>query len=50
MPILEVTALPQAPDVDVEAVAAALTRSVAAELGEGQSGTWVVWRTVESGH
>lgn len=49
MPVLEVTALPQAPRVDLESVAAALTRAVAAELGEDQSGTWVVWRTVDPG-
>ena len=49
MPILEVTALPQAPEIDLESVAAALTHAVAAELGEDQSGTWVVWRTVQPG-
>lgn len=50
MPILEVTALPQPADVDTGAVAVALTSAVAAELGERQEGTWVVWRTVQAGH
>lgn len=49
MPIVEVTALPQAPEIDLGSVTAALTRAVAAELGEDQSGTWVVWRTVQPG-
>ena len=50
MPILEVTALPQGLNVDVGAVASALTRAVATALGEEARGTWVVWRTVKPGH
>lgn len=49
MPILEVTALPQPAGVDVSAVSATLTRTVAAVLGGEATGTWVVWRTVEAG-
>ena len=49
MPILEVTALPQPGSVDIAAVESALSRAVAAELGEDPAGTWVVWRSLELG-
>jgi phenylpyruvate tautomerase PptA (4-oxalocrotonate tautomerase family) len=49
MPVLEVTALPQAAGVDTAAAAAALTHAVAAELDEDSAGTWVVWRTLDAG-
>lgn len=49
MPILEVTALPQAESVDIEAVEQALVRAASAELG-GAAAVWVVWRSLEPGH
>ena len=48
VPVIEVTALPQADGVDVSATAAAVTRTVAGALGEEPRGTCVVWRTVDA--
>jgi phenylpyruvate tautomerase PptA (4-oxalocrotonate tautomerase family) len=49
VPVLEVTALPQPPDIDLAAVSVALSRSIAGVLEEDPKGTWVVWRTVGAG-
>ena len=49
MPILDVTALPQPDNVNLGTVEAALIQAVAAELDEEPSGTWIVWRALESG-
>jgi phenylpyruvate tautomerase PptA (4-oxalocrotonate tautomerase family) len=49
MPVIEVSALPQREGIDVRAASAALTKAVAALLGEEPRGTWVVWRTIEPG-
>jgi phenylpyruvate tautomerase PptA (4-oxalocrotonate tautomerase family) len=47
MPVVRVQALPQ-PGVDVGAVASAVARALAAELGEDPRGTWVTWQTVDA--
>jgi phenylpyruvate tautomerase PptA (4-oxalocrotonate tautomerase family) len=49
VPVIEVTALPQADGIDVSAVAASVTRVVAAVVDEEPRGTWVVWRTLGAG-
>jgi phenylpyruvate tautomerase PptA (4-oxalocrotonate tautomerase family) len=49
VPVLEVTALPQADGFDLAATCAALSEAVAAALDEQPEGTWVVWRTVPAG-
>lgn len=49
VPVLEVTALPQHPDVDTARVSAAVCEAVAGLLGEEPRGTWVVWTTLPAG-
>jgi phenylpyruvate tautomerase PptA (4-oxalocrotonate tautomerase family) len=47
VPIIQVEALPQAPDVDLEHALSAVCTEVALLLGEEPSGTWGTWRTLE---
>jgi len=47
VPIIRIRALPR-DGVDERAVAAAVARAVAAELGEDPRGTWVTWETVDA--
>lgn len=49
MPIIEIQALPPAEPVDVPAALARITTTVAAHLGEEPTGTWAVWRPLQSG-
>ncbi|HET7855411.1 MAG TPA: tautomerase family protein [Gaiellaceae bacterium] len=47
MPIVQVEALPQAPDVEVERALTTLCGELAELLGEDPRGTWATWRTLE---
>jgi phenylpyruvate tautomerase PptA (4-oxalocrotonate tautomerase family) len=47
MPIIQVEALPQSQDVDVERVLGTACTAVALLIGEEPSGTWGTWRTLE---
>lgn len=47
MPIIQVEALPQAPDVDLEHALSAVCTEVALLIGEEPSGIWGTWRTLE---
>lgn len=49
MPIVQVTALRQRVGVDIAAVSRELVLAVSRELGEGASGTWVTWQTLDPG-
>ena len=46
MPLIEIDALPQPPDVDTAEVTRELNRAVAAALGCRLDAVWTVWRTV----
>jgi hypothetical protein len=47
MPLIEILALPQPPDVDVPAVTRALAREVAAAIPCRVEAVWTVWRTID---
>jgi phenylpyruvate tautomerase PptA (4-oxalocrotonate tautomerase family) len=47
--VIEVSALPQQPGTDVGAVLSAVTREVAALLGEAPRGTWATWEEIAPG-
>ena len=49
MPVVEIRALPQPGGVDVEHVLAAVTRELAALLGEEPSGSWATWEEIPPG-
>jgi phenylpyruvate tautomerase PptA (4-oxalocrotonate tautomerase family) len=49
VPVIEISALPQPEAVDPAAALRAVTRAVAAALGEDERGTWATWRPVEPG-
>jgi phenylpyruvate tautomerase PptA (4-oxalocrotonate tautomerase family) len=49
MPIVQVTALRQRVGIDLGAVSSAIAAAVGSELGEGPSGTWVTWQTLDPG-
>jgi phenylpyruvate tautomerase PptA (4-oxalocrotonate tautomerase family) len=46
MPLIEIDALPQPPDVDTAEVTRELNRAVAAALGCRLDAVWTVWRTM----
>jgi hypothetical protein len=50
VPVLEVTALPQDPPVDVPAVLGDLCGAVARAAGCPERQVWAIWRTVVDGH
>ena len=47
MPLIEIRALPQPPEVDLQAVMAALAEGVRELLDNRPQGTWVTWDTIE---
>jgi phenylpyruvate tautomerase PptA (4-oxalocrotonate tautomerase family) len=47
MPVIEISALPQAEGIDLGAALGEVTRTVAHTLGEDARGTWATWRTIE---
>jgi phenylpyruvate tautomerase PptA (4-oxalocrotonate tautomerase family) len=47
VPLIEIRALPQPPDVDVQAVMAAVAEAVRELLQNRPQGTWVTWDTIE---
>jgi phenylpyruvate tautomerase PptA (4-oxalocrotonate tautomerase family) len=47
MPIIEITSLPPAQEIDIGSALARVTSTVATHLGEEPRGTWAIWRRVE---
>ncbi len=47
MPLIEIRALPQPPDVDLPAVMSAVAQAVREVLQNRPQGTWVTWETIE---
>jgi phenylpyruvate tautomerase PptA (4-oxalocrotonate tautomerase family) len=49
VPVVEINALPPQTGIDVARVLAAVTRDLAAVLGEEPRGTWATWQPLEPG-
>ncbi len=47
MPLIEIRALPQPPEVDVQAAMSAVAEAVRELLGNRPRATWVTWETIE---
>ncbi len=47
MPLIEIRALPQPPDVDLPAALSAVAEAVREVLQNRPQGTWVTWETIE---
>jgi phenylpyruvate tautomerase PptA (4-oxalocrotonate tautomerase family) len=50
MPVIEISTLPPAGDLDVARALAAVTTEVASFLGEEPRGTWAIYRPIAPGH
>ncbi len=47
MPLIEIRALPQPPEVDIQAVMTTVAEAVRELLENRPQGTWVTWDTIE---
>lgn len=50
MPLIEIRALPQPGDADVERVLARIATEVAGAIGARPSAVWVTWSTIDGGY
>lgn len=50
VPLIEIRALPQRGDVDVERVLARIATEVAGAIGAQPSAVWVTWSTIDGGY
>ena len=50
MPVIEISTLPPAGDLDVARALAAVTNEVAGFLGEEPRGTWAIYHPIAPGH
>jgi phenylpyruvate tautomerase PptA (4-oxalocrotonate tautomerase family) len=50
MPVIQVQALPQRPEIDVTAVLRELTRAAADAMSIGVEHVWATWVTLQPGH